>query len=180
MKIAKHNVMEIGRQCPELCPLYLRQFTGEMVRSDCVWCIVTWFSKRFCVGIASRLIESLASLKGNQNFPFFSMGPVHFRFKGCWVVFFIYIQILIDQQRRLWSDAAKIWSDAAKICGVWSLHLSSAHGMSHKKGRLTSFGPRPGSTHNVRPGMDPNRRPIPERSFQVNEKKIGFPVVWLL
>ena len=31
-----------------------------------------------------------------DNFPLLSIGPVHFRFKGCWLVFFIFIQIIIE------------------------------------------------------------------------------------
>ena len=42
--------------------------------------------------------------------------PIHFSFKGCWMVFFIFGQILIEhtvsKQWRPWSDAT--------FCGVWS------------------------------------------------------------
>ena len=48
------------------------------------------------------------------NSPLVSSGPVHFHFKGCWVLFFIFFQILIEhsvsKQWRPWSDAA--------FCGV--------------------------------------------------------------
>ena len=30
------------------------------------------------------------------NYPLLSIGPVPFHFKGCWVVFLIFIQILIE------------------------------------------------------------------------------------
>ena len=59
-----------------------------------------------------------------------SIGLVHYRFKGCWVVFFNFIQILIgysvSKQWRPWSDAA--------FCGVWSSDLGMhCLPMSHKK-----------------------------------------------
>ena len=52
------------------------------------------------------------------NVPLLSIGPVHFRFKGC--IFFIFIKILIiiiielsvNKQWRPWSFVA--------FCGVWS------------------------------------------------------------
>ena len=49
-------------------------------------------------------------------FPLLSTGPVHFYFKGCWMVFFHFSQILIEQSvnTQWWP-----WSDAT-FCGVWS------------------------------------------------------------
>ena len=37
------------------------------------------------------------------NFPLLSIGTIHFRFNGCWVVFFIFVQILIEH------SASKQW-----------------------------------------------------------------------
>ena len=51
-----------------------------------------------------------------MEFPLFSIEPVHFRLKGCWVVSFIFIQILIEHSvRKQW----RAWSDAV-FCGVWT------------------------------------------------------------
>ena len=55
-------------------------------------------------------------IKVSEVLPHSSTGLVHFRFKGWWMVFLIFIQILIEhsvsQQWRPWSDAT--------FCGVWS------------------------------------------------------------
>ena len=45
-----------------------------------------------------------------MNFPLLSIGPVHICFKSCWVVVFIFVQILIEHSvsKQCWpcSDAA--------------------------------------------------------------------------
>ena len=47
-------------------------------------------------------------------FPLSSIGTVHFRFKGSWVLFVITFQILIEQSvRKLWQPG----SDAT-FCGI--------------------------------------------------------------
>ena len=51
-----------------------------------------------------------------MDFPLLSIGPVHFSFKGCWVVFFSFIQILKDNSA---SNQWRTWSDA-EFCSVWS------------------------------------------------------------
>ena len=49
------------------------------------------------------------------------MRPVHFCFKECWVVFFLFIQIIIEhsvgKQWRIWPDAA-FWSGYALFADV--------------------------------------------------------------
>ena len=59
-----------------------------------------------------------------MEFPTVINCPLHFRFKGCWVVFFISIQILketsVSKQLRAWSDAAfrSVWSGFALLADV--------------------------------------------------------------
>ena len=40
------------------------------------------------------MVMNLLTHLSQMEFPLLSIGQVHFRFKGCWVVFFIFIQIL--------------------------------------------------------------------------------------
>ena len=59
-------------------------------------------------------IFKLPNRAGIWNLPLLSIGPVHFRFKGWWVVFFVFITFVIDL------SASKQWgprSDAA-FCGI--------------------------------------------------------------
>ena len=62
-----------------------------------------------------------------MEFPILPIGTVHFRFKGCWVVFFIFIQILTEQsvseQLRPEQTAHPVVSDLGLHCLV----------VSHKK-----------------------------------------------
>ena len=74
-------------------------------------------------------------LYAEWNFPVSSIGPVHFRLKGCCVflfVFFIFTQIFIEhsvsKQWRPWSDATfwGVWSGSALFAYVppkWTLGL---------------------------------------------------------
>ena len=64
--------------------------------------MLSWFDRiaqknsLFC---AQRTVQIFVQTNlGEWQFPLFilSIGPVYFRFKGFWVVFFIFIQILID------------------------------------------------------------------------------------
>ena len=50
--------------------------------------LVSWLN--FCT------FAECSSTHLSRIFPLLSFGPVHFRFKGCWVVFIIFIQILIE------------------------------------------------------------------------------------
>ena len=38
----------------------------------------------------------LVTVLAEWNFPPLSIGPIHFRFKGCWVEYFIFMQFLIE------------------------------------------------------------------------------------
>ena len=58
-----------------------------------------------------------------KNFPLFSIGPVHFRFKGWCVVFLSFIQILIEHSVR------KQWRPDSAASGL-DLHCLT---MFHKK-----------------------------------------------
>ena len=42
-------------------------------------------------------LKTFLQIYAQWNFPLSSIGPVQFRFKGCWVIFFIFIQILIER-----------------------------------------------------------------------------------
>ena len=45
---------------------------------------------------ASTAVRFLTNLS-RMEFPLLPIRPVHIRFKGCWMVFFIFIRILIKQ-----------------------------------------------------------------------------------
>ena len=70
-----------------------------------------------------------------MDMPLLSIGPVHFSFKGYWVVFFIFIQILIEhyvsKQGRPRSDA--VASDLGLNC------LSMPHGKASRLIRVKHF-----------------------------------------
>ena len=55
-----------------------------------------------------QVISLYQPILAEWNFPLLSIGPVHFCFKGCWVVFFIGIQILketsVGKPWRTWSS----------------------------------------------------------------------------
>ena len=75
------------------------------------------------------VFKTISPINAEWCFPILSIGPVHFRFKGRWVVLFNFIQILIEHSIR------KPRPDAT-FCGVqYGLHCLP---ISHKKdARLT-------------------------------------------
>ena len=56
-----------------------------------------------------------------------SIGPVHFRIKGCWVVFYIFLQLLIERLYANSRDPYETPLSAASDLGLRCLP------MSHKK-----------------------------------------------
>ena len=58
-----------------------------------------------------------------------SVGPAHIRFKGCWLLFLISIQFLLNIQLANSGDSDQTLRSAASDLGLYCLP------MSHKKGR---------------------------------------------
>ena len=55
-------------------------------------------------------------ISAEWNLPLLSIGPLHFCFKGFWMVIFTLINILIEHSI---TKLCRLWSDAA-FCSVWS------------------------------------------------------------
>ena len=70
---------------------------------------------------------------------------VHLPFKGCWLVFFIFTQILIgysvSKQWRLWSDATLVASDLGLHCFPMSLKKDEKHNIwvNKQNQKINSF-----------------------------------------
>ena len=89
--------------------LFLGRNNFEVVWHGMLYLIITQNLHRTWLWVHNSLLTHLCRMDS----PPLSIGTVHFCFKGCWVVFFIFIQILIEQsackQWRPWSEHA-VWS----------------------------------------------------------------------
>ena len=68
----------------------IRQLSGNI-------CVLLTVAKITENGHLKRQIKTSENVICYLLHVLLSIGPVHFRFKGCWVDFFIFIQILIEQ-----------------------------------------------------------------------------------
>ena len=71
-------------------------------------------------------------IKAEWNIPALSIGTVHYCFKGCWVFFFFFFQILIEHSK------SKQWKPDQMLQNAASGLFLHCLAMSHKKdARLT-------------------------------------------
>ena len=91
-------------------------------------------------------------------FPLLSNGLVHFSFKGCWVVFFIFVHILkensVNKQCRHWSDAA--------FC-QWAEQVANAYHQTPEPSGIKGCPSKPPS-HTPYVQLDPQ---LPVNSFKL-------------
>ena len=98
---------------------------------------------RFSIFSKKNTIFKLPNRAGIWNLPLLSIGPVHFRFKGWWVLFFVFISFVIDhsasKQWRPRSDAALrhlIWVCTVCLCPI--KRMQCLYGLKdYRRGKCT-------------------------------------------
>ena len=78
-----------------VCYLRVKKVSTETVALLIAWKVNLFISSG--INVAKFSEETIVTHISLMYLPLISIGPAHFRFKDCWAVSFISIQILIEQ-----------------------------------------------------------------------------------